>query len=81
MKLEKLQKQIYEDADLKKVMDGDNTDTNKKEAFNKALESQLIGLVGENLDFYNRFSEPKANRFLKDMMFVRYARSAENASA
>ena len=81
VKLEKLQKQIYEDADLKKVMDGDNTDTNKKEAFNKALESQLIGLVGENLDFYNRFSEPKANRFLKDIMFVRYARSAENASA
>ena len=51
----------------------DNTDSNKRDMFNRTFEKMLLGLVGENLDFYNKLKEPNKNRFMKDRMYKLYA--------
>ena len=75
VRIKKIQKQIYEHDDLRRVMEGDNSDSNKRDMFNKTFESLLVGLVGEHLDFYNKLSSPKRNRFMKDRLYDNYSRS------
>ena len=83
VRIEKIKEQIDENEELRMVMEGDNTDSNKRDMFNRTFENLLTGLVGENLDFYNKLKEPKKNRFMKDRMFELYSKdigSGENVS-
>ncbi len=48
---------IQEDETLRTVMEGDNSDSNKRDVFNRTFESLLVELVGENIDFYNKLSD------------------------
>jgi type I restriction enzyme R subunit len=75
VRIEKIRKQIHENEDLRKVMEGDNTESNKRDIFNSTFEKLLVSLVGEHLDFYNKLSEPKKNRFMKDRLFDSYSKS------
>ena len=59
VRIEKIKEQIDENEELRMVMEGDNTDSNKRDMFNRTFENLLTGLVGENLDFYNKLKEPK----------------------
>jgi type I restriction enzyme R subunit len=74
VRIEKIKEQIHENEELRMVMEGDNTDSNKRDMFNRTFEKLLTGLVGENLDFYNKLKEPKKNRFMKDRMYELYSR-------
>ena len=83
VRIEKIKEQIHENEELRMVMEGDNTDSNKRDMFNRTFENLLTGLVGENLDFYNKLKEPKKNRFMKDRMYELYSRDfgrGENVS-
>ena len=79
VRIEKIKEQIQEDETLRTVMEGDNSDSNKRDVFNRTFESLLVGLVGENLNFYNKLSEPKKNRFVKDRLFDVYSKSVTNS--
>ena len=83
VRIEKIKEQIHENEELRMVMEGDNTDSNKRDMFNRTFENLLTGLVGENLDFYNKLKEPKKNRFMKDRMYELYSKDigrGENVS-
>ena len=83
VRIEKIKEQIDENEELRIVMEGDNTDSNKRDMFNRTFENLLTGLVGENLDFYNKLKEPKKNRFMKDRMYELYSKDigrGENVS-
>jgi len=73
VRIEKIKEQILENEELRMVMEGDNTDSNKRDMFNRTFENLLTSMVGENLDFYNKLKEPKKNRFLKDRMYELYS--------
>ncbi len=75
VRIEKIKEQIDKDIELRMVMEGDNTDSNKKDKFNRTFEKFLTDLVDENIDFYNKLKEPKKNRFMKDRMYELYAKS------
>jgi type I restriction enzyme R subunit len=74
VRIEKIKEQIDKNIELRRVMEGDNTDSNKRDMFNRTFESLLVGLVGESLEFYNKLSEPKKNGFMKDRMFDLYSK-------
>ena len=83
VRIEKIKEQIDENEELRIVMEADNTDSNKRDMFNRTFENLLTGLVGENLDFYNKLKEPKKNRFMKDRMYELYSKDigrGENVS-
>ena len=69
LRISTLQKQLLDDKALIKVMQGDNSETNKQDMFNRTIERLLIDLVGEHLEFYNKMSESQTNRFLKDKLY------------
>jgi type I restriction enzyme, R subunit len=79
VRIEKIRKQLNEDTDLREVMHGENTESNKREVFNSTFNKLLVGLVGESLDFYNKLSETKRNRFVQDRIFERYSRAVGNS--
>ena len=80
VRIEKIEKQIHENEELRQVMEGDNSESNKRDKFNSTIEVLLVGLVNDHLDFYKKMSEPKKNRFLKDRMFDIYSRSVTGGS-
>ncbi len=73
--LEKIQKRLSENEELRKVHISDNTESNKRHMFNEAFERILIGLVGEHLNFYNKLKEPKRNKYVKDRFYESYSRN------
>ena len=75
VKLELIRDGIDNDEELKTMMLGDNTETNKRDIFEKAMETVLVSLVGEHLDFYNKVKEPKRNRFVRERMYENYCKS------
>lgn len=72
--LEKIQKKLVEDEELRKVYVGDNTESNRKYEFNKKFDKILLGLVDENLKFYKKISEPKRNLYVKEEFYKHYAK-------
>ena len=80
VRIEKITQQLHDDVDLRQVMQGDNTYSNKREVFNSTFNKLLVGLVGESLDFYNKLSEEKRNRFVQDRIFDRYARTMDTSA-
>lgn len=71
--LQKVEERLRNDEELSKVMDSDNSDSNKREIFNRVLEGVLIDMVGEHIEFYNKVSEPERNKFIKDRIFSNYS--------
>ena len=59
-------------------MEGDNTDSNKRDMFDRTFQELLIGLVGENIGFYNKLSERRKNSFVKDRLYQNYSRTFDN---
>jgi type I restriction enzyme R subunit len=71
--LEKIQKQLIEDEELRKVHTSDNTESNKRFVFNKVFDKLLQGLVDDSLDFYKKITEPKRNEYVKRVLFEDYS--------
>jgi hypothetical protein len=71
--LEKLQIQLKEDEELRKVHTSDNTESNRKFVFNKVFDKLLQGLVDDSLDFYKKLTEPKRNEYVKRVLFENYS--------
>ncbi len=76
--LDKIQKRIMENDELKKVYLGDNTESNRKHKFEEVFESVLLDLVKDNLDFYNKVKEPKRNQYVSNKFYENYSKSVEN---
>ena len=71
--LEKIQKQLNEDEELRKVHISDNTESNRRFVFNKVFDKLLQGLVDESLGFYKKLTEPKRNEYVKRVLFDNYS--------
>jgi len=71
--LEKIQTQLKEDEELRKVHTSDNTESNRKFVFNKVFDKLLQGLVDDSLDFYKKLTEPKRNEYVKRVLFENYS--------
>ena len=78
VRIEKIKEQINENEELRRVMEGDNTDSNKRDMFDRTFQELLIGLVGENIGFYNKLSERRKNSFVKDRLYQNYSRTFDN---
>ena len=71
--LEKIQTRLKEDEELRKVHLEDNTESNKRFAFNQVFDKLLQGLVDDSLEFYKKLTEPKRNEYVKRAFFDNYS--------
>jgi type I restriction enzyme R subunit len=68
-------KRTSENVELKKVMDGNNSNDVKKEFFIKLFKDNLIDYTGDRLDFYKKVMDDKVLPIIVDMMYNNYISS------
>ena len=73
VKLEEIQRRIQENEEFRKVYKGDNTDTGRRHVFDRVFEDVKLGLVEEDLEFYNKINNPETNRYLKERLYQSYS--------
>jgi type I restriction enzyme, R subunit len=70
-----VEKRTSESVELKKVMDGNNTDDVKKDYFLKLFKDNLIDYTGDRLDFYKKIMDDKVLPMIIDVMYNNYVSS------
>ena len=73
VKFETIQNRIRENEEFQRVYTGDNTETNKKHVFERVFDDVVLGLVEEDVDFYNKINHSETNRYLKDKFYQSYS--------
>lgn len=71
----KISTQLKEDKELRKVHTRDNTESNKRFVFNKAVDALLQGSVDDRLGFYKKLTELKRNDYVKRVLFENYSKT------
>ena len=69
LELDILTKKIKSNEELQKVMNGENSETNKRHKFDEVMDITKIGLVNERLDLYNKLEDPKLKWFIGDLIY------------
>ena len=77
IKLEKFHRRIKDSEEFRKVYEGDNTETGKRHIFDRVFEKVKLTLVEEDLEFYNKISDKKTDRYLKDRLYESYSSSLD----
>ena len=54
------------------MIDGDNTETNKRYKFDKVIDGILLDFVTSKLELYTKLSKPNVNASLKDKLYQNY---------
>ena len=72
--LKNLNKRITENKELIKIMNGDSSETNKQEYFNKTIEKILLSYVNDRFSFYKKMEEPTLKNFVTKSLYENYKR-------
>jgi len=80
VKFDEIRQKIHDNEGLRQVMLGDNTETNKKDKFDRALDDLVTDLVDNNIDFYNKLNNKSINRIIKNKLYQDYSKSLKEAS-
>jgi type I restriction enzyme, R subunit len=70
--LKRVTKQVYGSDDLQKVMEGDNSELNKKKKVEEILKMMLLGYVNDQFDFYKRMENPQLINLITNELYKNY---------
>ena len=73
--LDVIRQKIQQDQELQLVVDGDNTDSNKRFKFDQVLDNILLEFVTNKLELYTKLSKPNVKSFLQDQLYSDYLES------
>jgi len=83
--IETIHQKMHENEELRQVIAGDNTETNKEYKFNQVFDEILLSFVNSRLDLFTKLSQPEINKDLKRQLYQAYleqsSSSVEAASA
>ena len=54
------------------MIEGDNTETNKRYKFEQVIDEILLSFVNSKLDLYTKLSKPEINAHLKRQLYQAY---------
>ena len=74
--IETIYRKVREHEELRQVIDGDNTETNKKYKFDQVFDEILLGFVNSRLDLYTKLSQEELNAYLKRQLYQVYREGA-----
>lgn len=76
--IEEIRQKIRQNKELRLVVDGDNTDRNKRVKFDEVLEGILLDIVTNQfkVELYNKLSKPNVKSFLQEQLYNDYRQSA-----
>ncbi len=70
--IETIHQKVHENEALRQVMEGDNTETNKRYKFEQVINEILLDFVNSKLELYTKLSKPEINADLKQHLYRAY---------
>lgn len=67
-----MHQKMHENDELRQVIEGDNSESNKRYKFDEVFDQILLGLVNSRLDLYKKLSQPQINADLKRPLYRAY---------
>lgn len=67
--LDKVKEKVFTDQGLQKVMNGDNSETNKRQKFDDILDKTIMSFFNERFDFFKKIDDPKIKGFIGQIMY------------
>ena len=71
--IETIRKRVHADESLRQVIEGDNTDSNKRFKFHQVFDDILLDFVNTKLDLYNKLTKQEVNTDLKRLLYRDYS--------
>ncbi len=70
--IENVYQKVRQHEELRQVITGDNTETNKRYKFEQVIDEILLDFVNNKLDLYTKLSKPEINADLKQRLYQVY---------
>ena len=70
--IETIHRKVHENEELRQVIEGDNTDTNKRYKFDQVIDDILLDFVNSKLELFTKLSQPEVNADLKRELYQAY---------
>ncbi len=67
-----IHQKVHDNVELRQVMDGNNTETNKRYKFEEVINQILLEFVNNKLDLYTTLTRPEVNADLKHQLYQAY---------
>ena len=67
-----IRRRVNEDEELRQVMEGDNTESNRHYKFGRVLDTILLDFVNNKVELYNKLSRPEIKEYLKNRLYRAY---------
>ena len=77
--IETIHRKVHENEELRQVIMGDNTETNKKYKFNQVIDEILLDFVNNKLELYTKLSKSQINADLKQHLYRAYLEQPSSA--
>ncbi|MYF99636.1 type I restriction endonuclease subunit R [Candidatus Poribacteria bacterium] len=70
--LETINQKVHDHEELRQVIEGDNSESNKKYKFDRVFDEILLSLVNSRLELFTKLSKPEINADLKQRLYQEY---------
>ena len=70
-----LSKRVDDNEELKTIMEGDSSMTNKKQYFKDTIDRILLSYVNERFDFYKKMEDQRVKGFVVNSLYENYTRN------
>ena len=70
--IDNIYQKIRQHEELRQVINGDNTETNKRYKFEQVIDDILLDFVNNKLELYTKLSKPEINADLKRQLYQAY---------
>ena len=77
--IETIYQKIRQHEELRQVITGDNTETNKRYKFDQVIDEFLLDFVNNKLELYTKLSKPEINADLKQRLYQAYREQPSSA--
>ena len=67
-----IHRKVSENESLRQVMEGDNTENNKRYRFERVIDDILLDFVNSKVELFNKLSKPEIKGSLKDFLYQAY---------
>ena len=70
--LASMHQKMHENEELRQVIEGDNSESNKRYKFDEVFDAILLSFVNSKLDLYKKLSQPEIKADLKRHLYREY---------
>ena len=74
-----ISQKVHENEELRQVIEGDNTETNKRYKFEQVVDDILLGFVNSKLELYKKLSKQGVKADLKRQLYQAYREQPSSA--